>query len=184
MAQNPYRTISDTVLAGTSQRYPMVGTFLRCLESDTAFQLSIDEKGYGDFERGMGFDYGREFETFTVKAPAGSDATFTMGVAHGRVDDDRPISGTVGASLVSTVDHAVAPTATEQVLASRATRRAAVVSNLSSTVTLRVGDSNTAAAQGVELGPGERIELATTAAVYVYNPDAAAASVGLLEVDA
>lgn len=63
------------------------------------------------------------------------------------------------------------------------TRKKILVTNLTANAEIiRVGDSNTAAARGIELSPGMTAELETSGAIYGYNPGAVAQSVGILEL--
>lgn len=63
------------------------------------------------------------------------------------------------------------------------TRKAILITNLSANAQIiRIGDSNAGVARGIELSPGMTAELATSGAVYGYNPGAAAQSVGILEL--
>lgn len=147
------------------------------------------------FQRGMmlkGLRFDQIFVSFA--AQPGETITFFYGKEEfGNLSVENPlialqeISGEVtilgGATLTTTADDSIAATATEQVLAANASRRSVVLSNPSTnTREFRYGDSNTGASRGAILEPGESATIETTAAVYVYNPNGVAQSLGLLEV--
>lgn len=79
------------------------------------------------------------------------------------------------ATVLDTVaDVALGAAATTQILAANADRRKAIITNLAANVSIfRIGDAAAAAARGVELAPGETLEIETTEAIYGYNPGVA-----------
>lgn len=84
-------------------------------------------------------------------------------------------------TLSSTADDTVAATTTAEVLAENTSRAEAVIKNLDSSNSVRVGDGNVGAARGHQLGPGDSVVLTTTAAISVHNPAAAGVTLSLLE---
>ena len=62
-----------------------------------------------------------------------------------------------------------------------ANRLCVIITNLAAnTQTFRIGNASVSATAGVELAPGESIEIETTAAVYGYNPGGSAESVSVM----
>lgn len=93
------------------------------------------------------------------------------------------VIGAQGSNKDTVADVAVAATTTTAVLAVNANRKGWTISNLAVNLTVvRVGDSNTGAARGVELAQGASVSGTDTDAVYVYNPSASSINIGVLEV--
>lgn len=88
------------------------------------------------------------------------------------VDPTAPGLGTVQ-------DVSLAAGVTSQVLAAAADRREAIITNLDSTETLRIGDANAAADRGTPVGPGATLVLPTRAAIHAHNPGAGAVLVAV-----
>lgn len=86
--------------------------------------------------------------------------------------------------IVTTTDQSVSAESSSQLLASDRSRFEGIIQLLSSApADCRVGDSNVASNQGVQLQPGESLTLRTTNAIHAFNPDSAtAANFSLLEV--
>ena len=71
--------------------------------------------------------------------------------------------------------------ATTQIVEANANRLCVIITNLATnTQTFRIGDADAGASRGIELAPGESIEIETTAAVYGYNPGGSAESVSVM----
>lgn len=85
-------------------------------------------------------------------------------------------------TLTTTADVTLGAAATNQIAAANANRREIILTNLDGAVTLRVGDSNAAAARGTPLPPGGNIILEVTAAIYGYNPGGAGVDVAITEI--
>ena len=70
---------------------------------------------------------------------------------------------------------------TTMIVGADADRLCVMIANLATnTQTFRIGNASTDASTGIELAPGESIEIETTAAVYGYNPGAGAESVSVM----
>lgn len=74
-------------------------------------------------------------------------------------------------NLVTVADVTVtAAAAAASILAANAKRYSAIITSLSSnTQEVRLGDSNTGAARGIPILPGESVNIDTTAAIYAYT---------------
>lgn len=81
----------------------------------------------------------------------------------------------------SIADVTLAAGATNQIVAGDADRVELILTNLDGAETLRIGDTNAAAARGTPLPPGGNIILTTTAAVYGYNPGAGGVDVAITQ---
>ena len=76
------------------------------------------------------------------------------------------------ASVIATVADVVvvAAAAAAVCLAANANRMSTLITSLqANTQVVRIGDSNTGAARGIELAPGESVEIDTTAPIYAYT---------------
>jgi len=105
-------------------------------------------------------------------------------IGSGEMSKTGTVTQSKPGALDSLADKSCAATAVTQLVAANATRRELLIVNLAAGVeTLRIGDSGAAAANGLPLDPGQSMTLTTTAAVYAYNPGAAAQSVALAEVN-
>ena len=77
-------------------------------------------------------------------------------------------------TLNTVTDVTLVHSAATQILPADSTRRSALIGNLHTNADIfRIGDSNVAADRGIQLSPGETIEVVTTEAIYGYNPAAA-----------
>ena len=78
-------------------------------------------------------------------------------------------------------DVSLAAGTTTQIVGADADRLCIIIANLATnTQTFRIGNASTSASTGIELAPGESIEIETTAAVYGYNPGGSAESVSVM----
>lgn len=83
----------------------------------------------------------------------------------------------------STADYSVPATTAAKIREISADQKYIIVSNLASnTQTMRIGDSNVGAARGTPLAPGETLVLATSDAVWAYNPGAGAESLAITRI--
>lgn len=83
--------------------------------------------------------------------------------------------------LDSAADVTLGAAATTQILAANNARRAAIIANLAgNSNTMRIGDSNAAAARGIPLAPGESITIESTESIHGYNPGGAGEDVAVI----
>ena len=85
-------------------------------------------------------------------------------------------------TLTTTADFTTTAATTTQALAANTSRRFAIIQNVDATDSVRVGDSNTGAARGIVLAPGESVTFETTAAISVF-PVANTPAVALVEIE-
>jgi hypothetical protein len=165
------------------------GRFLRVLEAPAAAVfLAFD--GSTELERraGQGVNYGGTFNRFTVRSTVAQ--TVLVCVSDDRQDDDQEsvsvsVSATVtpGNTLSAGGDVSIPALSSQQLAAADADRLALIVANpVNNTDPVRVGGSGVNASSGIELQPGDSITIASTAAVYGYNPKGSAQSVQVLPV--
>lgn len=136
---------------------------------------------------------GARFDKIYVSNASQPGASITLAYTterEGRVQVENPaaqfndVDLSKAGGLATTADVSIATVTTAQVLAANANRREAVITNLQTNASeVRVGDSNAGVTRGTPLQPGDSIVLTTTAAIHVYNADAAAQSVALLETE-
>jgi len=140
----------------------------------------------GMFLKGLRFD--RIFLTNT--AQAGKSLTLFYGVdTFGNLAIQNAaialasVTFTKGTTFATAADVTVTTAATVQVLAANATRRYALIGNpIANPMLMRIGDAGAAAAEGIELLPGEKIRLETSAAIFAFNPDAVDRKITALEI--
>jgi len=187
--------IKEIVFTGPDTKTLRGGNFLRVISSSADVDIEfknnntrLDEKAEGVVE-GDYFDFtqasregDRYFDHVTITSAAAQ--TVVIHITDGKSGSAR-LSGSVsvaGASgLQSAADVSIAATSTQQVIAQNLSRKKLHLANLSNSVSLRWGDAATTAARGGLLHPGMVVEIENTAAVYVYNPDAAPVDVAIVE---
>lgn len=134
------------------------------------------------FQQGM-FIRGIPFSRLYVSHDAQAGETITLFFAtEADVRNIEIVNPSIGfnninvtkATVLDTIaDVVLVAGATTQILAANAARRIAKISNLTAnTKIFRIGDAAAAAARGVELAPGETMEIEATEAIYGYNPAA------------
>ncbi len=180
------RTINLAVAHGTPHRIDMGGNFIWVVNASSlaaTCQLFLGDAslsgsgfpiGQGFFMRGIRFS--RVF--ITNLAQAGESLTLLYGVdMSDTVSIENPSIAyssvtTSKATVFDTVADVavVAAAAAAQILAANAARRAAIICSLAANAQIvRIGDTNTGAARGAELSPGESITIETTEAIYAYT---------------
>ena len=125
------------------------------------------------------------FRNIRVENNNGSDVASVFVIGEGAYSRGRMIgdvSVNVGGSLETAADASATASVTSQILAANSIRHYATLTNLSGTVTLRIGDSNAGATRGSPLGPGDSTVIHCTDSIHAYNPDASAVSVAISEV--
>lgn len=133
------------------------------------------------FQQGM-FIRGIPFSRIYVSHVAQPGETLTIFFAVEDVNNIQIVNPSLGFTninvtkasvLNSAADVALGAAATTVILAANANRRKAMITNLKGNdSTFRIADAEVAAARGVELDPGETIELETIEAIFGYNPGA------------
>lgn len=194
-AKLDYREYTYTLAGGAEVTIPKPGSFVRCMASNlSTFQISVDDGPFVAFKEGQKYSapiaLGESgfFTRIRVKNPSASSLTVTMALGFGDIEDDTlilsgAITTAVPSGLTTTADVSVAA-ASQQLLKAANTGRAEIMLVNNGTATMRIGDSNAAAAQGVPLAPGASTVLTTAAAVYAYNTGASAGTVSILETEA
>lgn len=188
-----FRTPRDYELTFTgsgTQTVRAEGRYLRVLEAPSA-AVYVTMAGGSELKRnaGQGIDAGGPVNVFSVRSTVAQTVRVTLSDTP-QDDNQQTVTASVtatvgpGNTITSTADHSVAGVSTEQVLAGNANRLTAIIKNLNgNSSAIRVGDSAVGASRGHELMPGESIALDTDNAIYVYNSDAGAQSVSLLEIE-
>lgn len=189
----PYQEMTYTIPAGNRQEVFQVFNYFRVISQTASSTLAI-RLGQNGIEtpftgQGIGIQCEDVFSRITLINNGASALTITLGLAYGSISDDRlNVSGTVSTSPVApatfstSADVSVSATATTQVLAANTSRKEAFISNRAANGTVvRVGDSGSGAADGIELASGGTLILSTTAAIYVFNPTGAAITIGVGE---
>ncbi len=174
--------------AGVPRRYEIPGDWFHVLTAPVAdLYVRFDDGERVPFPQGVGIR--RYYQSFELESATGQNLVALAG--FGSVVDGRAsVTGLTlntqiapGNTLDDGGDVSCGATAATQLLAADADRMYALIKNPSTnTVTVRVGTSAVAAASGVPLEPGETLPLATTAAIYAYNPDAGAVTIAAASV--
>lgn len=184
-------THTFSIDAGDQQLAGVAGDYIYLKNSPVDITVEIDNRAYVTMSKGdklripapKGELHG--FNAIRLINESGTDAVITAIIGSGDFTESsiaNDVDVSKGTTLATTADQSVTAASTELIAASDTTRRVVMVCNLSSSVTLRIGDSNAGAAQGQPLAPGLTLTLETTAAVYAYNPDAGAVSVAVTEL--
>jgi len=170
--------IRITLGAGIPQRLGIDGDYFHVLTAPVQdLQVRFDAGEAVPVYEGVGFRrYYREIE---LSSATGQSIVVYAGfgsVADGRATANVNVTATVAAG--NTINNGGDVSCTHgvatQLLASDATRTYALIGNVSSnTITVRIGKSTVDATHGIALEPGETLSIATTAAIYAYNPDGA-----------
>lgn len=153
------------------------------------FLLGIDDETPGEISQGFKVETepGDVFSRVRVRNESGSSNTVVLSIGFGNVIDGRlnlsSAISSAGADVLSTVaDVSLLTLATTQIAAASVSRLGVEVTNLSTTVPLRIGDLNAGAARGRELAPGESKLFRAAGALYGYNPSGATVLVGVFEL--
>ncbi|RLG23041.1 hypothetical protein DRN85_10125 [Methanosarcinales archaeon] len=151
--------------------------------------ISVDSSGRLQVEVVEGGYDGVQYESGTpVLFPYGTVALGHDGsnVYPVKVDSSGYLQVDIHDSLKATVlnvssDVSLTAGAATMIVAADADRQCVMITNLAAnTQTFRIGNASVSATAGVELAPGESIEIETTAAVYGYNPGGSAESVSVI----
>jgi hypothetical protein len=183
-----FKIHSLVIAANDTRNLNVTGTYLACLAASGAFKLSVDDSPETDFFAGLKVNVDGQMTKVIVRDTSGASNTVQLIVGYGDFEDARLILSTAieikgGDTHPTTADESVAATSTEQVLAANLNRREAWVTNLIGNAReIRVGDSSTGAARGVQVPVGATIVIPATAAIHVHNPHSAAQTVALMEV--
>jgi len=179
--------IKITLAAGVSQEFGLSGDYFHVLTAPVNDLYASFDDGVGvPVFQGVGFR--RYYESVRLSSATGQ--TITVLVGFGSVQDGRSTANvnvtaniTPGATLSDGGDVACGATATTQLLAADVNRLYANITNPSTnTVTVRVGTATVGAANGTPLEPGQTLPMATTAAIYAYNPSAGAVTISAASV--
>lgn len=164
--------------AGIPQRFDFAGDYIHCLTAPiTDLKCRFDDGEQVPIYEGVGFR--RYYKTVELQSATGQSVVMLVGfgsVFDGRATANVNVTATVAAG--NTVNNGgdvnVTHSTRALLLAADTTRTYAVIANPSTnTVTVRIGSVTVNNVTGIPLEPGESLPLATTAAVYAYNPDGA-----------
>lgn len=174
-----FQILTDvTIPAGSEIPFNFTGDFVALIAQtgSSDIKLGIGDNPPQDFEKGLSYKMpaGTFYDLFRIKNTGGSDATITIAYGFGEFSDGRlVVTGGVAISsptvFTTAADQSITTATATQVIAANAARRQAIVQNLDTSVSIRVGDSNVGATRGTVLGAGGTLILDTTAAVWVYH---------------
>lgn len=170
-----------TLAAGVPRSWDIKGDWFQVYSAPVAdLVVRFDDGEPIQVEQGIGFR--RYYERVTLESATGQAVIVYAG--FGSATDGRAsVTGLTlntqispGNTLSDGGDVSCTASAATQLLAADATRLYALISNASAnTIIVRVGTSAVAAGTGTPLEPGMVLPLATTAAIYAYNPHASTA---------
>jgi hypothetical protein len=169
----------------------ITGQFLSVTEATSSlFQIALgDSSNWITFDKGIRYALpnGERFGRVRFRDTSGAQNVLRLYYGDGTFDDNRvSISGgvefIVPTGIATTADQSVPSGAATLVLASNSARKLAIVQNKGAAA-IRVGDSNVTATRGVELASGASWEVATTAALYVFQASGGAMDVAANEVE-
>lgn len=166
------------LLAGVERSFEVEFDYFHVLTAPiTDLMVRFDDGAQVNLYEGVGLRiYGSKF---TLESATGQTVTVLAGFGHvfdGRATANVNVTATVAAgnTFNDGGDVVCVHAARTQLLAQDLLRTYALVKNSSSnTITVRIGNATVAAGSGNPLEPGETLPLATTAALYAWNPDPA-----------
>lgn len=190
---NPYKEFTFSIANGQRQSIFYTFNFIQILaiSATTGVELRFGGSGTPSTIVGAGVSYetpnGAVLSRVEIYNGSGGVLTGTFGLCLGKIRDSRFSTSSAvtitekAPTIRSTADTALSTTAA-QVLAADTSRREAIITNLSTTIDVYVGDSSvTSSRKGVVLKPAQAVTLSTTAAVYALSASGTP-SVSLLEV--
>lgn len=166
-----------TLAAGIPKRFDYDGDYFHVLTAPVDdLEVRFDDGEPVPARESVGFR--RYYRSIELSSATGQAVLCFVG--FGSVSDGRAsanVSTTVNISPGNTLNDGgdvVCPAVTAtQLLAADPDRLYALLKNGSAnTITVRIGTADVGAADGTPLEPGETLPLATTAAIYAYNPHA------------
>lgn len=178
------RDLNISVPANTDQTIVASGAFVYLKRTNVDVTVEVNA-GTIVMTQGDKVSFPDEFADFRVKNNTGITANITVVVGDGDFAEGNltsEISVTKNTTLTTTADNSVGAGLQENVSATATTKRIVMISNLSSTADLRVGDSNTAAARGQPLPAGMTLTMETSDDVYVFNNTGGAVLVAVTEI--
>ena len=158
-----------------------------CLLASQAFEIAFDYQPLTAFQQGLSYEAIGTIKKVQIKNSSATVLTVELGLASGGIRDARlSIDGGIDANIIggnTMADSNVSALATAEtvVLASSSTRSEALITN-EGTKTVYLGGVGITANKGLPLTAGSTATLTTKAAISVYNPDAAAQSLAVLEM--
>ena len=178
------RTLDDEIFRASDWIWVIDGT-------DTAasldFHFNQQRSEYITLKKGMFIRIKFAKVYLTNSAQSGKTLTIISGRGNtfeiiNAAETNNDVDVSVGGTVTTTVDNAVADAAVTQVAASAATRREIIIQNKDGAATVQVGDSAVTATRGINLGPGETIILNTTAAISVRNDSGGTVDISVTEI--
>ena len=180
-------SIGADLAAGVGIPFGIPGDYFHVVTAPVNdLQVRFDDGPLESVYQGLGFrKYYSRFELYSATGQTvlvrGGFGSVTDGRSTATVNVTANVSP--GNTLKNGGDVACGATATTQLLAADTDRLYAIIKNPSTnSVTVRIGTNTVGAANGIPLEPGETLPLATTAAVYAYNPDAGAVTISAASV--
>ncbi len=172
-----------TVAAGGILEVNAVGDFVRVQSSTGALVIELDSGDVVPITVGQKLRLPERFDRLIIRNTGASSVTAELLIGFGDFDD-RQVTGSVqvapSGSLAAVADVSLAAGSATLILAADSNRDEAVISNpASNSQTMRIGGASAGASAGIPLPPGATLILSTTAAIYGYNPGAAAESVAV-----
>lgn len=186
-----YPTDHTLVFGGAGmQTVPESGRHVRVIEATDDVYIKIDDTST-ELKRGVksSVPYLPGFRKVQIRSLVAQTIRICISddpQDEGRDDVAVTVSATVapGDTLTSVADVSIPAGSSAEILPAGATNMTAIIKNLNgNTDTIRIGElAGVGAARGHELGPGESVALAVTAAIHGYNNGAADQSVSVLIV--
>lgn len=190
MTQRAHRLYTISLEANEELPLQVPGRQVACLSATGNFEIKLgDEGGFSGFAAGLKRTLAaadNDFHAVRIRDTSGAPNAIELFIGYGDIEDSRlnlsaPIDVAGAGSVPSTADVSLAATSATVIKAATTDRRRLHVTNLDTSVTIRVGDASVTATRGRPVGPGETVALETSAAVSGYNPSAGAVSVAVLE---
>jgi len=182
------RSITITLNAGDPYRFSASGSFVYLNSATYAISVAFDGGAY--IPLASGAKIGEVYEAyFTLLSTTTQEVT----IVYGDGEYDPGTAAVIGSVtvvqeisdvLTDVTEVSVPATTTSQIMAANADRKEAIIQVASTEGSLvRIGTSGVGAANGLLCEQGVSMVLATSAAIYAYNPSGSAVVVNACELE-
>lgn len=174
------RPFDKEIAANDSADLPLKGNYIRLDDAAPTCTVEVvaarDDSLIGNrvtMRGGDGFVFPGTFERLSISHGEGTSQEVSGLAGFGELKSSRvggSLTLTSGSTIPTFADVTLVAATKTSILAANASRKEAHIGNLSAnTVSIRIGDTNTGAARGVEVLPGQTFMLDTTAEIFAYS---------------
>jgi len=188
---NPYKQFNLTIADGEARELFYNFNYFRILEITNSTGVSIRFGSSGTptdvVGAGIGYEMPSVVDRATIINQSGGAITIKLGLAVGRIDDDRlAVSGaiktSVGSNFGAATDVTVPDSTSTVVLSSDESRRTAIITNLSDSHSVRLKGVSGAVVTGIIVYPNQTVFLDVTSAIYAYQESGSSVSLAVGDI--